>query len=166
MSAIPGWGSAKSMAGRSVHNTRKVPLSKIAVEVHIGPTGGRDALGCDRTDRAVEHQLSTRPKSSAEKGSIFSLGTPIAKTTQRMPRQIPRLLVIVLDLAQLMYPSSDVLNTAEDHADGLELDRSWRGEVVAPRWTLPRTYRSNPLPFTGLCALNWQPKPWSPFSYV
>ena len=129
------------------------------VEVHIGPIRGRGALGCDRTDRAVEHQHGTRPKSLAEKGSIFSLGTPIAKTTQRMPRQIPRLLVIVLDLAQLMYPSSDVLNTAEDRTDALKLDRSWRG-----RWwhrgseTLPRRYRSNPLPFAGLRALNWQPK--------
>ena len=135
-------------------------------EVHFGPTGGRGALGCDRTDRAVEHQLSTRPKSSAEKGSIFSLGTPIAKTTQRMPRQIPRLLVTVLDLDQLIYPSSDVLNTTKDRTDALELDRSWRGEVVVPRWTLPRTYRSNPLLFTGLCVLNSQPKPWSPFIYV
>ena len=124
---VPGGGSANSMAGRSVHNTREVPLSKIAVEVHIGPIGGRGALGCDRTDRAVEHQRGTRPKSSAEKWPVLTTGTPIAKTTQRMPRQIPRLLVIVLDLAQLMYPSSDVLNTAEDRTDALKLDRSWRG---------------------------------------
>ena len=93
-------------------------------------------------------------------------GTPIAKTTQRMPRQIPRLLVTVLDLDQLIYSSSDVLNTTKDRTDALELDRSWRGEVVVPRWTLPRTYRSNPLLFTGLCVLNSQPKPWSPFIYV
>ena len=92
--------------------------------------------------------------------------TPIAKTIQRLPRQIPGCLVTVLDLDQLIYSSSDVLDVAEDYADALELDRSWRGEVVAPRWTLPRMYRSNPLPFTGLCALNWQPKLWSPFSYV
>ena len=92
--------------------------------------------------------------------------TPIAKTTQRMPRQIPRLLVTVLDLDQLIYPSSHVLDVAEDRTDALELDRSWRGEVVVPRWTLPRTYRSNPLLSTGLCTLNSQPKPWSPFIYV
>ena len=159
-----GKGSGNSTARRSIRDPRAVPPSKIAVEVHIGPIGGRGALGCDRTDRAVEHQLSTRPKSSAEKGSIFSLGTPIAKTTQRMPRQIPRLLVIVLDLAQLMYPSSYVLNTAEDRTDALKLDRSWRG-----RWWhrgSERRYRSNPLPFAGLRALNWQPKQWSPSSYV
>ena len=71
--------------------------------------------------------------------------TPIAKTTQRMPRQIPRLLVTVLDLDQLIYPSSDVLDVAEGYADALELDRSWRGEVVAPRGTLLRRYRLNPL---------------------
>ena len=92
--------------------------------------------------------------------------TPIAKTIQRLPRQIPRLLVTVLDLDQLIYSSSHVLDVAEDRTDALELDRSWRGEVVVPQWTLPRRYRSNLLPFTGLCALNWQPKPWSPFSYV
>ena len=72
----------------------------------------------------------------------------------------------VLDLDQLIYSSSDELDVAEDYADALELDRPWRGEVVVPQWTLPRRYRSNLLPFTGLCALNWQPKPWSPFIYV
>ena len=136
--------SEKSTARRLVRNPRAIPPGKIAAEVHIGPNGGHDQLGCDKTHRIVEHHSSMRSKLSDEKVPILRTFAPIAESVQRMARQILGGLPPVSVSTQLIWRSYDVLDMGVDRTDALDFDWSLSVKVRAPHDTLPRGDQSQP----------------------
>ena len=137
-------GCWKSTARRPVRTPTAVPLGKIAAEVHIGHTGGRDQLGCNKTHRTVEHQPSMRSKLPAEKVPILRTFAPIAESVHWMARQIVGGLQPVSVSTQLILSTSDVLDMAVDRPDALEVDWSSNVKVRAPRETLSCGHQSEP----------------------
>ena len=137
-------GAWKSTARRPVRTPTAVPLGEIAAEVHIGHTGGRDQLGCNKTHRTVEHQPSMRSKLPAEKVPILRTFAPIAESVQRVARQIVGGLPPISVSTQLIWQSYDVLDMGVGRTDTLEVDWCLSVKVRAPCETLPHWHQSQP----------------------